>query len=210
MTKVRKDAAQAETVLAKNKVDARALDRIKEAELGYKTACAKMEIGSPSVLLRSISRCRLSIDGTDTVLDTNEVRKLSVSDKTTVSIPGTLDIEVTAGSSIEGLARKVDDARQVLDVACAAAAVAGPDEARKAYDERQEALRDVENKALVEKENLRDILTKALNKGCTVSNRAYRTILSGGLKSPLFAQILTRQKRNGQRPKQIFRLRVAN
>src|SRR5208283_6223798 len=82
----RKDAAQAETVLAKNKVDAGALDRIKEAELSYKTASAKMEIGSPSVLLRSISQCRLSIDGTEAVLETNEVRKISVSDKTTVSI----------------------------------------------------------------------------------------------------------------------------
>jgi DNA repair exonuclease SbcCD ATPase subunit len=158
----RNDAAQAEMVLAKNKVDARALGRIKEAELGYQTACARMEIGSPSVLLRSTSKCRLSIDGTDTVLDTNEVRKMTVSDKTTVSIPGTLDIEVTAGTSIEGLARKVDDARQALDAVCAAAAVAGPDEARKAYDERQEALRDVENKVRAEKENLRDITYESL------------------------------------------------
>ena len=158
----RKDAAQAETVLAKNKVDARALERIKEAELGYKTASAKMEIGSPSVLLRSISKCNLSIDGTETVLDTNEVRKISVSDKTTVSIPGILDIEITAGSSIEGLARKVEDARQALQAACAAATVSDPDEARKAYDERQEALRDVENKVRVEKENLRDITYESL------------------------------------------------
>jgi DNA repair exonuclease SbcCD ATPase subunit len=158
----RKDAAQAEMVLANNKVDSRVLDRIKKAELDYNSACAQMEIGSPSVLLRSISKCRLSIDGTDTVLDTNEVRKISVSDKTTVSIPGTLDIEVTAGSSIEGLARKVDGARNVLDAACAAATVAGPDEARKAYDERQEALRDIENKVRVEKENLRDITYESL------------------------------------------------
>jgi len=158
----RKDAAQAEMVLAKNKVDARALDRIKEAELGYKTACAKMEIGSPSVSLRSISKCRLSIDGTEVVLDTNEVRTIFVSDKTTVSVPEILDIEITAGSSIEGLARKVEDARQDLQAACAAATVAGPDEARKAYDERQEALRDVDNKVQVEKENLRDITYESL------------------------------------------------
>jgi len=158
----RKDAAQAETVLAKNKVDARALGRIKEAELGYKTACAQMEIGSPSVLLHSISKCRLSIDGTEVVLDTNEVRKISVSDKTKVSIPGTIDIEITAGSSIEGLARKVEDARQALQAVCAAATVADPDEARKAYDERQEALRGVENKGRVEKENLRDITYESL------------------------------------------------
>ena len=160
--RARKDAAKAETVLAKNKVDASALDRIKEAELGYKTACAKMEIGSPSVRLRSISKCRLFIDDTEAVLDSNEVRKISVSDKTKVSIPGTLDIEITAGSSIEGLARKVEDARQALQVACAAATVADPDEARKAYDERQEALRGVENKVRAEKENLRDITYESL------------------------------------------------
>jgi len=158
----RKDAAQAETVLAKNKVDATALDRIKEAELSYKTASARMEIGSPSVLLRSISQCRLSIDGTEAVLETNEFRKISVSDKTTVSIPGTLDIEITAGSSIEGLARKVEEARLALHAACSAAAVADPDEARKAYDERQEALRGVGNKDRVEKENLRDITYESL------------------------------------------------
>jgi hypothetical protein len=158
----RKDAAQAETVLAKNKVDAETLKRIKDAELAYNNACAKMEIGSPSVLLHSISKCCLSIDGTDAVLDINEVRKISVSDKTTVSIPGTLDIEITAGSSIEGLARKAEDARQALQAACAAATVSGPDEARKAYDKRQEALRVVENKVQVEEDNLRDIIYESL------------------------------------------------
>ena len=158
----RKNAVQAEMVLAQNKVDARALGRIKEAELSYKTACAKMEIGSPSVLLRSISKCRLSIDDKEAVLKTNEVRKISVSDKTKVSIPGTLDIEITAGSSIAGLARKVEDSRQVLEAACAAATVAGPDEARKAYDERLEALRVVENKVQVENDNLRDITYESL------------------------------------------------
>ncbi len=160
--RTRKDAAQAETVLAKNTVDAVALDRIKEAELGFKTACAKMEIGSPSVLLHSISKCRLSIDDAEAVLDTNEVRKISVSDKTKVSLPGILDVEITAGSGIEGLARKVEDARQALEAACAAATVAGPDEARKAYDERREALRSVENKVRVEKENLRDLTYESL------------------------------------------------
>ena len=180
----RKDAAQAETVLAKNKVDAGALDRIKEAELGYKTAYAQMEIGSPSVLLRSISKCRLSIDGTDTVLDTNEVRKISVLDKTTVSIPGTIDIEITAGSSIEGLARKVADARQALEAACAAATVADPDEARKAYDERQEALRDVENKVRVEKENLRDLTYESLEQRLHSLQQSVPNYLVGRVKDP--------------------------
>ncbi len=178
------DEAERKRKEAKNKVDARALDRIKEAELGYKTACAKMEIGSPSVLLRSISKCRLSVDGTEAVLDTNEVRKISVSDKTKVSIPGTLDIEITAGSSIEGLARKVEAARQALEAACTAATVAGPDEARKAYDERQEALRGVENKVRVEKENLRDITYENLEQRLYGLQQSVPNYLAGRVKEP--------------------------
>src|SRR3989339_250211 len=180
----RKDAAQAETVLAKNKMDTRALDRIKEAELGFKTACARMEIGSPSVLLRSLSKCRLSIDDTEAALEAGEVRKISVSDKTTVSIPGTLDIEITAGSSIEGLARKVEGARQALEIACAAANVADPDEARKAYDERQEALRGVENKIRVEKENLRDITYESLEQRLRGLQQSVPDYLAGRVKDP--------------------------
>jgi len=180
----RKDAAQADTVLAKNKVDAHALDRIKEAELGYKTASARMEIGSPSVLLRSISKCRLSIDGTEAVLDTNEVRTISVADKTRVSLPGTLDIEITAGTSIEGLARKVEAARQALQAACAAATVGGADEARKAYDERVEALRGVENKVRVEKENLRDISYESLEQRLQNLQQSVPEYLAGRVKEP--------------------------
>jgi len=180
----RKDAAQAEMVLAKIKVDVHALEKIKEAELGYKTACARMEIGSPSVLLRSISACRFVIDGKEAVLDTDEVRKISVSDKTTVSIPGILDIEIIAGSSIEGLARKVEDARQALQAVCAAATVAGPDEARKAYDERREALRGVENKGRVEKENLRDITYESLEQRLHNLQQSVPNYLVGRVKDP--------------------------
>jgi hypothetical protein len=192
----RKDAAHAEMVLAKNKVDARALERIKAAELGYETACAKMEIGSPSVLLRSISNCHLYIDGLRAVLGTNEVRKISVSDKTTVSIPEILDIEVTAGSSIEGLARKVEDARQALQAACAAAAVAGPDEARKAYDERQEALRVVENKVQVEKDNLRDITYESLEQRLRSLQQSVPDYLVRRVKDPVICPDLDTAKKD--------------
>jgi len=204
----RKDAAQAETVLAKNEVDVNTLKRIKEAELGLKTACARMEIGSPSVLLRSISKCRLSIDDTEAVLDTNEVRKISVSDKTRVSIPGILDIEITAGSSIEGLARKVEGARQALEAACAAAGVASPDEARKAYDERQEALRGVENKVRVEKESLRDITYGSLEQRLHNLQQGVPNYLVGRVKVPTICPDFDTAKK--ERAKAEANLQAAN
>ena len=181
----RKDAARAETVFAQNKVDARALERIKETELGYKTACAKMEIGSPGVLLRSKSGCHLSIDNVKVVLDADEVRKISVSDKIKVSIPKVIDIEVTAGSGTAGLARKVEDARRALEDACASAAVANPDEARKAYDERLTASRSVESKNRVEEEDLRDITYENLGERLISLQQSVPDYLTGRVKVPM-------------------------
>jgi len=80
-----------------------------------------------------------------------------------LTIPGTLDVEITAGSSAEGLSRKVEDARRALDNACAKAGVYSPDEARAAFEERREATRHVESKAQVEKDNLRDLTYEELD-----------------------------------------------
>ena len=85
---------------------------------------------------------------------------------------------------IEGLARKAEDARQALQAACAAATVAGPDEARIAYDERQEALRGVENKVRVEKENLRDITYESLEQRLHSLQQSVPNYLVGRVKDP--------------------------
>lgn len=153
----RKNAAQAEDVLARNRVDNRALKAIQDAERAFLTANAQLETGAPSVLLRGLAECLLSVDDSEVRLGKGEVRTLSVADRARLTIPGTLDIEISAGSSTESLSRNVEEARRILKNACTAAGVANPDEARKAFEERREASRDVESKGQVEKENLRDL-----------------------------------------------------
>ena len=153
----RKNAAQAEVVLAQNKVDVHALKAIQDAERGFLTASAQLQTGAPSVLLRGLADCHLSIGDAEITLGKGEVRTISVADRSRLTIPGTLDIEIAAGSSTEELSRKVEDARRVLESACAAAGAASPDEARRAFEERREASRRVENKRQVEKDNLRDL-----------------------------------------------------
>ena len=106
----------------------------------------------------------LSIDDAEIRLGKGEVRTISVADRSRLTIPGTLDVEITAGSSTEGLSRKVEDARRVLESACAAAGVANPDEARRAFEERREASRHVESKGQVEKDNLRDLTYEQLER----------------------------------------------
>ena len=153
----RKNTAQAEEVLAWNKVDVHALKAIQDAERGFLTASAQLQTGAPSVLLLGLADCHLSIDDAEITLGKGEVRAISVADRSRLTIPGTLDVEIVAGSSTEGLSRKVEDARRVLESACAVAGVASPDEARRAFEERRDASRHVENKGKVEKDNLRDL-----------------------------------------------------
>jgi len=101
----RKNAARAEEILARNNVDSRALKSIQDAERGLLTANAQLQTGAPSVLLRGLADCRLSVDDDEVSLGKGEVRMISVADKSRLRVPGALDIEITAGASAEGLTR---------------------------------------------------------------------------------------------------------
>ena len=158
----RQNAIQAEDVLARNKVDSGVLSLIQDAERAFLTANAQLETGAPSVLLRGLAECRLSIDDTEIQLHKGEARTISVADKSKLIIPNALEIEVVAGSSTEGLSRRLEEAQRALEEACTTAGVSDPDEARKAFEERRDAFRHVESKAQVEKENLRDLTYEEL------------------------------------------------
>jgi len=160
----RKKAAQAEEALARNKVSSQALQAIQEAEKVLLTAKAKMEMGAPHVLLHSLAECCVMIDDVDTTLVKGDKRSLPVADSLRLSLPRKLDIEITAGSSSEKLQKKVDDTQLVLENACKDAGVAGPDEARKAFEERGEASRQVKSKEQVEKDSLRDLTYEQLGR----------------------------------------------
>ena len=160
----RKNAEEAEEVLARNRVDKRALKTIQDAERALLTANAQLETAAPNVLLRGLTECLLSIDGSEIRLGKGEVRTISVADRSRLTIPHTLDVEITAGSSIEGLSRKVEEAREGLGNACATAGVNSPDEARKSFEDHRDASRHVETKGQVEKDNLRDLTYEQLER----------------------------------------------
>ncbi|RJR29889.1 MAG: hypothetical protein C4576_34465 [Desulfobacteraceae bacterium] len=160
----RKNAAEAEEVLARNRVDKGALKAIQDAERAFLFANAQLETGAPSVLLRGLAECLLFIDDSEVKLGKGEVRTISVADRSRLTVPGMLDVEIVAGSSVEGLSRRVEDARRNLDKACSAASVRNPEEARKAFEARLEASRHVETKSQIEKDNLRDLTYEQLER----------------------------------------------
>lgn len=153
----RKAVAQAEEVLARNKVTPRVLKAIQLAEQELSNAQAKLDTGSPHVLLHSLGECSVIIDGVDTTLGKGDNRELSIADSMRLTIPRKLDIEVTVGTSSEKLQKKVDEAQRALESACKNAGVADPNEARKAFEDRCEASRQVDSKGQVEADNLRDL-----------------------------------------------------
>lgn len=153
----RRNAARAEESLANNKVDEETLKEIENLERMLLTAGARLESAAPSVKLRGLSEYELQIDGVESTIARDEVRELSVSDRLRLVIPDSIEIEVAAGSSIDQLTRDVKDAESAINSACREVSVNGPEAARAALLERQEASRKIEEKQRVEQESLRDL-----------------------------------------------------
>ena len=162
--RAREEAAFADEVLTKNSVNEETLKAIQKAERSLITAQAKLETGAPNVLLRGLSNFGFRIDGEQTTISKDEELSLSVSDRVRVTIPGSLQMEVTAGASSSDLSKKVEEAKQKLDAVCNDAGVSNADEARQSYDARREAQQSIARQKEIEKENLRDLTYEELER----------------------------------------------
>jgi hypothetical protein len=160
----RKKAAAAEKTLDENKAEERKLKAIQKAEREFLDASARLQAGAPRVLLRGLADCRISIDDTKIKLNRGDERTFSVPERSSISVPGVLDVEITPGSSAEAMSQKVEEARQALEKACAKAGVSTPEEAQLAFEERREAARRVEELGQIEKDNLRDLTYEDLDR----------------------------------------------
>ncbi|MFC1856864.1 AAA family ATPase [Thermodesulfobacteriota bacterium] len=158
------EAALADEVLAKNSVDEETLKAIQKNERSLITAQAMLETGAPNVLLRGLTDLDFQIDGEHTTIAKDEERHLSISDRVRITIPGSLQVDLTAGSSSSDLLKRVEEAKQKLDVACNDAGVSNADEARKSFEARREAQQAVARRREIEKENLRDLTYEELER----------------------------------------------
>lgn len=162
--RAREEAVLAEELLAKNSVDEETLKAIQKAERSLITTQAKLETGAPNVLLRGLTDLDFQINGEQTTIAKDEERSLSVSDRVRVTIPGSLQMELTAGFSSSNLLKKVEDAKQKLDAACNDVGVNNADEARQSFDVRREAQQSMARQKEIETENLRDLTYEELER----------------------------------------------
>ncbi len=196
--RAREEAALADNLLKNNQVDDEVLKTIRKAETLSITAQAKLEAGAPNVLLRGLSELDLQIDGEPTTIRKEENRSLPVSDHVLVTIPGALDVEVTAGSSTEDLSEKVEKAGQKLEAVCKEAGISGPDQAGRAHEERREALRRLEAKNQVEAENFRDLTYEELERKALGLGKSVPTYPAARVQKPELAPNLESAKKEQQ------------
>jgi DNA repair exonuclease SbcCD ATPase subunit len=153
----RKAAAHSQAVLEANKVDEKAVRIVEAAQAKVITARARREAKSPSVLLRGLHECKLIKDGASVKLGEGEELSFQVPDRVSLTVPGRLQMEIAAGSSVDTLSKEVEEVENKLREICASLGITGADKSREAFDERQEASRQVEEMRRIEKENLRDL-----------------------------------------------------
>jgi len=160
----REEAVLADEVLAKNSVGEETLKTIQKAERSLITAEAMLDTGAPNVVIRGLTNLDFQIDGEHTTIVKDEERSLTVSDRVRVTIPASLQIDLTAGSSSSDLLKRVEEAKQKLDATCNAAGAGNTDEARQLFETRREAQQTISRRKEIEKDNLRDLTYEELER----------------------------------------------
>ncbi len=153
----RKTAAHSQAVLEANKVDEEAVRAVEAAQAEVISASARREAKSPAVLLTGLQECTLIKDGASVRLGQGEELSFQVPDRVSLTVPGRLEMEIAAGSSVDTLSKEVEEAENRLSEICASLGITGAGKLREAFEERQEASRHVAEMRQVEKENLRDL-----------------------------------------------------
>jgi hypothetical protein len=153
----RNNSIDAKTILQNNKVDEKALMSIEKAQDDLIRADAKLGAKAPVILLRGLGDCQVTKDGFNIDLEKGEEHSFAIPDKVNITMPNKFEMEISAGSSVDTLSKKAEEAREALRDVCASVGIAGLNGAKEAFKERQNASKQIADLEQVEKDNLRDL-----------------------------------------------------
>ncbi len=125
-------AREAEAAVAGSRLDEVGLAAIREAAQAVRVAEAARAAGAPSLRLVAHRDLDVVVDGEVVALRAGDELSRTVAARLRVAVPELAELELTAGSSADGLQAAVDAARHQLRDTCAAAGVADPEEAERA------------------------------------------------------------------------------
>ena len=131
------DAEEARALLDETRVDDAVLKEVRELCFDLERAQAQLDAGGPRLKLKAIGAVEL--DG-ETLEPGTKIER-TVAERATLRVPGALELEVTAGTSVEDLVFARDGARQRLGDLLAGAGVADLEAAEALNEKRKEAER---------------------------------------------------------------------
>ena len=155
--RARKQAAKSAEILETNKIDEKGLEDIETAQNNVIRAKSKLEAKAPTVSLHGFRECKLTKDGEAMTLRKGQLISYPVPDCAKFVLAESVEIEINAGSSIETLSKKFDEAEENLKLICSSLGITSADAARKTFEIRQKAENQIAALIQVENENLRDL-----------------------------------------------------
>ncbi|MFN2388006.1 MAG: AAA family ATPase [Actinomycetota bacterium] len=153
----RAELVEAAAVVETSHVDQVLLERIRKNHLAVERARASLDAGSPSVRIAALARVTVAVDDEAAALAPGATIGRTVSERTTVTIPGVVEVEVAAGKSMETLSGACERAEAELREALDEGRVETAEEAETSHERRKDAERALAQARKALKADLRDL-----------------------------------------------------
>lgn len=140
----RAEREQAREILDGSKVDDRLLDQLRKANEVLIRLGAQLEAGSPKLRVTALADLALDLGAARRTLRVGESFEETVGERRALSIPGVAELEVIAGTSLDELVKRRDQAQAQLGALLEQGGVVGLDQAERSRLARRDAERKIE------------------------------------------------------------------
>lgn len=158
----RQRAASAREFLDRTRITDEIVRRIRECHLALEKAQALLDAGGPRLRVTALASLTAEIDGVAETLQLHQVLERAVPGQTVLRIPGTAEIVVSAGTSVENLLAARDRAGRAQQEALGRAGVSDMEAAERENERRRESERVTTASEVTVRENLRDLTLDAM------------------------------------------------
>ena len=149
--------AEAETHLEAVRVDDELLKRIDAANLEVVRAEASAKSAAASLVVTALTDLEMTVSGEAVELPSGSDHEFSVTNDARLTLPGVVQVDVTAGGGSRDEAVTLEDAQARLAQLCAAGGVSGLEEARRVSEQRKETESNRDEAAMTIKRDLHDL-----------------------------------------------------
>ena len=162
VVEAQKALAAAEAHLESARVDGELLERIEAATMAAVRAEASAKSAAASLVVTALADLEMTVSGEAVELPAGSNHEFSVSDDARITLPGVVQVDVTAGGGSKGKAVELEDAQARLGQLCGEGGVSSFEEARRAAEQRSEAERNRTDATTTISRDLRDLTLDVL------------------------------------------------